>query len=199
MPAESRNNTINPEVMLGIQLLKESQLMISKLKQLKLDDLSAPCMAVFGDNGNQTAILFGTVADRVTRIKKHLVISPKGFFLAESGTEAAPDYDVLSKTLKLVPAPTVSLEQNQMKQYIRIKISQENNYHSFKLKRIEDAPEEFAALLKSAIESSREVAQKPLLEEMGRGRAGNDLLDNMLREQSLSASAVPPPPGAQTA
>lgn len=191
-PGVPESGTRNPEVPLTLQLAKESQLMITRLRELKLDDSSAPGMTVFGENGAQIAILHGRIAvqeisapgQQPAAKEKHLVISPKGLFLAEGGSDVRPDDGDMVATLSAIrrtqEGPTNALidEKNHC-----LRISEGSMSKSFTISRVDSAPEEFATLLISAVESSRRVAQKPLTEEIARIKAGNTMLDAMIQQE----------------
>lgn len=192
-PGGSEGGARATEAPLPLQLRKETQLTISKLRELKLDDPSAPGMTVFGENGSQTAILHGTIPQK----ERYLVISPKGFFLAESRSSVTTGTRELSLILDDI--------RNKGKESTRISIDDKNGLviddesdkstYRFQAEKIVSTPEETAEILKSAVESSRELAQKSLLDEMARARAANTMLDSMIRQEQ---SSQPPPPGPTT-
>ena len=176
--------------------------MISKLGQLKLDDPSAPGMTVFGDSGSQIAILHGEISTQETtdqqqpaaKGKYFLVISPKGFFLAAGRSDVSTSEESLSLALKEVrksgQESNVSIDDKE-----RLAISVNNAYKAFEMKKISVSPERFKEMLTSAIESSRKIAQRPLLAQIINGKAGNELLDAMIQEkqQPTTASQLRPP------
>lgn len=183
---------------LTLQLTKESQLMISKLRQLKLDDPSAPGMTVFGETGNQIAILHGKISvpeagqEQIATKEKYLVISPKGFFLAEGRSDVSITDDGLDLTLKGIrergnASTNVSIDERGR----LLTIGHNGGSQKFNTSKINSNPEQFAEILKSAIENSRKVAQQPLLEEIARAKAGNGALDSMIQQET--ASLQPPP------
>ncbi len=57
------SNTGKLEIPLRIQLAEEMKSIVGKLKQLKLDDPSAPAMVVTEDEKRPLAILLGEVID----------------------------------------------------------------------------------------------------------------------------------------
>lgn len=192
LPGAPESGTRGPEVPLTIQLAKESQLMISNLRELNLDESSASAMTVFGDNGSQIAILHGTISvqevsapeQQPTAKEKYLVISPKGFFLAEGSSDVTPNDGDLVATLNTIrrsrqDSTNVSIDEKNH----CLRISDETASKSFKITRVDSTPEEFVALLTSAVESSRRVAQKPLIEEIARAKAGNTMLDSMIQQE----------------
>ena len=194
-------NTGALEAPLTLQVTKEAKIMISKLKELKLDEVSAPGMAVFGDENRPIAILFGKVKDPAesqNAQEKHLVVSHKGFFLAEGKSDVDRREEALSSTLSSIrnnvqeTAPNVSLDELG-----RLKIDTNGNHQAFNLKKLDSTPEQFTQILKTAIENSRQIAQKPLFDEIARAKAGNVALDNMIAQEK---SQLPPnPPSAQQA
>lgn len=201
---ESHGNIADQQP-LTLQLARESQSMISKLKDLKLDESSAPGMAVFGENGTQIAIFYGKISvpetpagqEQAITKEKHLVISPKGLFLAEGRSDVEISDDSLISTLDGIRKkaqenqPDVSIDEKNHK----LRISASGGYQAYSVKKVEATPEQFSDMLKAAIENSRKIAQKPLLEEIARIKAGNGVLDNIIAQENSPASPPPASPG----
>lgn len=187
---------------------KEAKTTISKLKYLKLDDSSAPGMTVFEEGNNQIAILLGeipvqefSVGQEITQVKgsSYMVISTKGLYLAEGRSDVVSKSDLPSTLIDLASrgrgSGNVSIDEEG-----RLTITADGNSLKFKMTKIKSDPEQYAQMLKSAIESSRKIAQKPLLDEIERIQAGNSFLDTMIQQENLSSvpptPAPPPPPSS---
>lgn len=154
-------------------------------------------MRVFGENGSQIAILLGKIhapetpgeqAQTATE-EKYLVISPKGFFLAGGKSQILPDPDHLGSILKKGISQNGQVSIDEKEGYLKIN-TDANNFHSFYIKRLDCTPEQFAEILKLAVESSQKVAQKPLQDEIARAVVGNTVLDTMIKQ----GQSIPTPP-----
>lgn len=191
MPFEPTPEIINgAEQPLGVRVQRESQEMISKLRELKLDDPSAPAMAVFGENGSRTAIFLGKV-EKNGISQEHLMISPKGTFTVKGPSDLNQDPETLLSSLKDVarkrPATNVQIDEEY--RHLIIDSSEDKGpVGRFEINRLASAPEDFPELLKSAIESSRKIAQKSMSDELLRGQNGNEMLTNMIHMANQPSS-----------
>lgn len=204
----SEGINVTPEIPLASQLAQESKAMVAKLKDLKLDDPSAPGMFVFGEE-SPIAILLGKIEIPVDSMEtadmrsKHLIIAPQGFLLAEGNSDISQNNEALSSTLESIrkktqeTPPDISIDEKNHK----LKIITNGKHLVFSIKKVEATPEQFSEMLKSAIGSSREIAQKPLMGNVLRAKAGNAMLDAMVAQEKSSyfpPPFTPPPPGLKS-
>ncbi len=210
VPATPEGNNGTSETSLASRLAQETKTMVAKLKDLKLDDPSAPGMFVFGQEA-PIAILLGRVGTPIDPSverpndlmrAKHLVIAPQGFFLAEGSSDVMPTQEeALSLTLNDAgksngqQAINVSIDDKGL-----LRIDSAEKHQAFKMQKISTPPEIFSQIVRSAVENSRKIRQESLMNEIARGKAGNSLLDNMIQQENPSlpptTQSVSPQPSA---
>lgn len=183
----TEGNASSTEQPLKPQLAQEARMMISKLRDLKLDEPSSPGMIIIGGRDNLTAIFLGKVS--ATGGKSHLVISPEGFFLAEPND---PAFEAIRKQQQQAVRTLIDEKVGSLD---IMNIGNNISLGRLSIKRVDSDPEQFQILLKSAIESSRILTQKPLLDEIARAKAGNSMLDAMIQQEKPPSPQPPSNPG----
>lgn len=201
MNPEGQNS--GAEFTIKTQLVRETQLMISKLKALGLNEPTAPGMMVFGEPNDEIAILLGGIPNpKDSTGEKHLVVSPKGLFLANNKrgnsavTERPDDFLILGLQVGMEEGKIVAVSIDEKKHELRIDNELTNPVASlFNIERVNSTPEEFVGLLKLAIEASRNIVQKPLTDAIANAKASNNILDTMIQQEKPTSPQPPANPG----